>query len=141
MTLFAAANSFHSLKVVTLRKRKHCHTTIFVLTTLMLFRSSCHGVGQISIQNQFFLRILKPSMIPPISLTTNTFLVVLCSLKKNVKIQSVCVFTFYPVPRHALQIPGTTGLVVAGRKSAYSFHLKLWKSFPVVWSWQEKSTC
>jgi hypothetical protein len=76
----------------------------------MFFRSSCPGVGQISILIPSYLRQIKPT-IPTIFLTTNTFSSVLSSLKKNEKIPNACVITSRPRPLIACQTPGSIGLV------------------------------
>ena len=76
--------------------------------TLMLFRSSCHGVGQIPTQMLSYLTTFLLLLVLIILPTTNTYSIVQYSLKKNVKKQSVRVCTSYPVSSYVLQIPGTT---------------------------------
>ena len=81
--------------------------------TLMVFRSSCHGVGQIPAQMLSYLTNFLLLLVPITLPITNTYSIVQYLKMKNVKKQNVRVLTFCPVMNNVLKIAGTIGLVVA----------------------------
>ena len=79
----------------------------------MVFRSPCHGVGQIPAQMLSYLTNFLLLLVLIIFPITNTYSIVQYLEMKNVKKQNVRVLTFCPLMNIVLKIAGTIGLVVA----------------------------